>query len=90
MALEEKKMGLPRSHPELPPHQNKRRSGNQRQQPFLPTSGCVTPRREKCQKWSENQQVTTVLGFCTSDGDMGEGRVLRCHHPSVAACFLQC
>lgn len=37
----------------------------------------------------ETSRTTTVLGFCTSEGDMGERRVLRCHHPSMAACFLR-
>lgn len=87
MALEEKKMGLLRSHPELPPHQNKRRSGNQRHQPFLPTSGCVIPRREKCQKWSENQQghnCTWLLHLRERHG-RGEGAAMP---PSLRGCLL--
>lgn len=56
----------PGSHPELSPYQCKRRSGNQRHQLSLPTSGCVIPQRQKCQKWGKNQQghdCTLLLHF---------------------------
>ena len=77
----------PGSHPELTPRQNERRSGNQRRQPSLPVSGCVTPRRKKCQKWGENQQDHNYTWLLCLRGRHGraEGAAMP---PSLRGCLL--